>query len=867
MTKKNTIIYQIKIATSLMMTAIMTASCAIDHVFLEGDEVPIRMAVACQDMTRGTSGASSQETAFDSDAKINVTITTSDATPVSICNGAIFTASAPSGGTNTLTPPDPTRPPYYPNGDKTVTIKAFYPSTVNTGTTPFAVQTDQTTQSSSETTDTYKLSDLMTATVTGQVKTAESVNMQFHHRMARITITAKATDENNNVTELLNIESIKLTNVQTQAAYDSNTDTWSGTGATGDITVATTEETEHELSGVALFPAQTIEGKTFIQVVTNKGTANYVVTSKQFQEGYDYTVNLEVGLQNLKMTAAITDWSAASGTATVTKVLKYGLIVDPITESYTYDGTAKEPTVHVTFKQSSTADPVELTKNTDYTVSYYNNTAVGTAIVVVEGKSGTTYAGSASVLAFTIGKATPTLSFTAGSAVSLEFAWNGTYQTVIATGSKYNSKTTWTSSDNSVATVDGDGLVSFSKPGVTTIKMSTDDIGNYEAASAQYTLTINKRSFADHVSITEFGTYNAVYDGNAKEPIPVVYDGGTEGKRLGDGDGYYTISYSNNVNVGTTATVTLTGGGIYYNATTVSRTFSITKATPVITTTATAQTIGLAATYQFDATTTFGTITYSSSDATIASVNSSTGLITGLKAGTATITAAVAAESNWNAAESKTITITVKAMEESWTNVGASTYTCPVTAIYTFEVVGGAGGAYSGTAGGQGGLVKASKKLTEGTVVYIYVGAAGQEGNNASVEGGSNGSGTASGGKSGTRGGGSGGASTEIRIGGTAVGNRQLVAGGGGGSRGRRRGGGDGGSGSSGNYSSPNGESATWSSTGAGGGGGYYGGSQGIMGGAYGGSNYIDSSWTEISNGVSSNGANSGYVKMTYAFE
>ena len=862
MTRKDNILYWI-------VAAALLAGCATEDTILDSDNVPIRLAVTCQEMTRGTSGASSQETAFDANAKINVTITTSDATPVSICSGATFTASAASGGKNTLTPPDQTRPPYYPNGDKTVTIKAYYPSTVNTSTTTFTVQNNQSTSTDSETTDPYKLSDLMTSTVTGQVKTSEDVNLQFQHRMAKITISATVDKTDGENTDPIIITGIQLTNVKTQATYNNATDAWTGSGSTGNITVATAEASEKlsTLSGVALFPAQTITGQTFIQVITDKGTANYAVTSKEFQEGYDYSASLEVGLQNLTMTAAITDWSAASGTATVTKVLKYGLIVEPITQSYTYDGTAKEPTVNVTFKQSSTADPVQLIKDTHYTVSYYNNIAVGTAIVVVEGMAGTTYAGSASVLSFSIGKATPTLSFTAGEAVTLEFDWNSTYQTVIATGSKYNSNTTWTSSDKSVATVDGDGLVSISKPGVTTIKMSTDDRGNFEATSAQYTLTINKRSFMNHVSITEFGTYDTIYNGEAKEPVPVVWDGGTGGKRLGDGDGYYTIAYSNNVNVGSAATVTLTGGGIYYDATTVSKTFNITKVTPVITTSATAQTIGLAATYQFNATTTFGTITYSSSDATIASVNSSTGLITGNKAGTATITAAVASGGNWNAAESKTITITVKAMEETWTNVGSASYTCPVTAIYTFEVVGGAGGAYSGTAGGRGGLVKASKKLTEGTVVYLYVGAAGKEGSGASVDGGTNGSGTASGGKSGTRGGGSGGASSEIRIGGTAVGNRQLVAGGGGGSRGKRRAGGDGGSGSSGNLSSPNGEGATWSSTGAGGGGGYYGGSQGIMGGAYGGSNYVDSSWTEISNGVSSNGANDGYIKVTYAFE
>ena len=868
MKKRNYITYQALTAVTMMATALLGTSCATDRTFLEDDEVPIRMAVACQEMTRGTSGASSQESAFDADAKINVTITTSDATPVSICNGSIFTASAPSGGTNTLNPPDPTRPPYYPNGDKTVTIKAFYPSTVNTGTTSFAVQTDQTTVSTTdETADTYKKSDLMTATVTGQVKTASDVNLQFQHRMAKITVSATATDG-------LTIQSINLANVQTTASYASATDSWSGSGSTGTITVATAEASEKltTLSGVALFPSQAIEGKTFIQVVTNKGTANYAVTSKLFQESYDYTANLEVGLQNLTMTAAITDWNNATGSATVTKVNKYGISIDPISESFTYDGTAKVPaTVTVKFKKAGESDKT-LTLNTDYTLAYYNNTDVGEALIVASGKAGTDYAGSAAVQSYVIGKATPSVTFTDAAPIPVEYDWNGNYTNAIAAGSKYDGVTTWTSSDEDIAAVDGNGLVSIFKPGTVIIKFATDGSGNYEATSAQYTLTITKRSFKNHASITSIGEYTQTYDGTAKEPITVVYDGGTSGTRLFAEQNHYTVNYSNNINAGT-ATITCTGGGTYYDNSVITYNYTITKATPVITMTTDDRTIGLGSTYQCDATTTIGTITYSSSDANIASVNSSTGVVSALKAGTVTITAAVAAGDNWNASTSKTISITVESLEKSWTDAGSSTYPCPATAIYTFEVVGAAGGAYSGAAGGKGGIVKASKKLEAGTIVYIYVGGGGTQGQK--IAGGANGSGTGNGGMSGTGGGGSGGAASEIRIGGTSESNRQIVAGGGGGSLGRRRGGGDGGSSSSGNNSQSDGQDASYRSVGAGGGGGYLGGTQGIFGGAFGGSNYAASGWTVISNGTSTNGATSnsdtniynGYIKVTYEFE
>lgn len=857
MTRRKHIISQTWIAVGTVLTALLLAACAVDRLASADDQV-IRLSVQCQQPTRGVRGAESQLTTFDAGAQINVMITTSDATPVTISNG-VFTATAASGGKNTLTPPDPTRPPYYPNGDKTVTIRAYYPSSITPNTTAFAVATDQTVTNSSESVDSYKKSDLMTAMLTGQARTANEVNLQFQHRMAKMTINATATDN-------LTIQSINLTNVQDNASYDPATDRWTGTGATTDILMAK-EGTEATLSGVALFPAQTIEGKTFIQVVTNKGTANFVVTSKEFQEGHDYRADLEIGLQNLTMTAAITDWNAASGLATVTKVLKYGITIDPVTETFTYDGTQKTPSnVVVKFVQSGQQDQV-LNEGTDYTLDYYNNTDVGEALIVAAGKG--SYAGSAAVQSFYIGKANPIVSFTNGGSVSREYTWNDTYSSTLSDNSKYDGIATWRSSDAAVASVDGNGLVSINKPGTTTIRFTTDGSGNYEPASAQYTLTISKRSFKNHVSITTVGTYSNTYNTEAKEPVPVVWDGGTGGKRLGDNEGYYTVSYSNNVNAGT-ATVTCTGGGTFYDNTAATYNFTINKATPVITMTTTARTIGIGAGFQCDATTTYGTVTYSSSNTNVATVNSS-GYVSAERAGTTTITASVAAGDNWNAATAKTISVTVQTQDENWSYTGAvQTYTCPATAIYTFEVVGAAGGNYSNGLGGKGGIVKASKKLTAGTVISVYVGGAGK--NAYSGTGGINGSDTGYGGTSASNGGGSGGACSEIRINGA----REIVAGGGGGSSGRGRSGKDGGSSSSGNFTAAYGESATYTTTGGGGGGGYYGGKQGNwMGGGYGGSNYAASGWTVISSGTSKNGATSrsdtnvynGYVKMTYEFE
>jgi hypothetical protein len=101
----------------------------------------------------------------------------------------------------------------------------------------------------------------------------------------------------------------------------------------------------------------------------------------------------------------------------------------------------------------------------------------------------------------------------------------------------------------------------------------------------------------------------------------------------------------------------------------------------------------------------------------------------------------------------------------------------------TFDVFGAAGGTGGGTVPGQGadgGQATATLPLTPGASVQVNVGCAGANaGPSAGGNGGFNGGG-AGGAGSGASGGGGGGAS-DVRIGGTALGDRVLLAGGGGG--------------------------------------------------------------------------------------
>ena len=98
------------------------------------------------------------------------------------------------------------------------------------------------------------------------------------------------------------------------------------------------------------------------------------------------------------------------------------------------------------------------------------------------------------------------------------------------------------------------------------------------------------------------------------------------------------------------------------------------------------------------------------------------------------------------------------------------TFTAPVTGAYAIDVYGAQGGNSSQYSGGLGSRVQASYNLTAGQTINLYVG---QQPSNAT--GGWNG-----GGNSGGSGQGGGGAS-DIRVGGTALSNRVVVAAGGGG--------------------------------------------------------------------------------------
>ena len=234
-------------------------------------------------------------------------------------------------------------------------------------------------------------------------------------------------------------------------------------------------------------------------------------------------------------------------------------------DTYTYDGTAKEPTV--TVKDGDT----EIAAS-EYTVAYTHNTNAGSGAtgptVTITDKAGGNYAVSG-VQTFTIKKASLTVkandvSAIYGSLPVYTFSYTGfiegeTAETAITTPPTVSCE--YPSVHNDVGTYD--------------IVPSGGEAPNYELTyvegACKGTLTVDPKTVKDNpdteagesavtIELSGIPEDGYVYDGTAKEPTVTVKDGDTV-----IDDDEYTVGYSNNTNAGTEATVTITDntGGNY----------------------------------------------------------------------------------------------------------------------------------------------------------------------------------------------------------------------------------------------------------------------------------------------------------------
>lgn len=741
------ILQWISYATILLQVMVITSCAKEDWDWLVGTTINV---VAVQETTR--SGSDIQTGTFEAGQSINAYFS-QGSTPLGKTDGTAITltAEAPSGGKNVLYPDLQV---YYPSTGS-VDVYALYPQSVTSGSKSFSVEADQTNPND------YKASDLMWASVYGQEKTANDVNLQFAHKMAKISIDVTGM-------EGVLIKSVKLINTVREIALTDIAKSTralgalaSATAANSEITIATSSETngEESLSGSVLFPPQPIQND-FIEVTTNYGTTKFS-TDKTFSGGTAYKASLTITRQIIGFTTTITDWTADNGTIAVPPGSSAGLkIADIPVQDYT--GSAIEPNLTIEYTLNSVK--YDLVKDVDYELTFFNNVNQGTATIIINGlvdevkyKSGDVAKQDAAVAigklraikSFTIKAAEGSISYPDNNAKkTVEYQYNQTVDNALEKNGG-DGTFTYESTDPTVAKVSESGVVTILKVGTTTIKAHMADDGNYTAANAQYELEVTARKIkaaytANPKEIDISLSYNSVtYNGQAFTPQVVVTD---KGRTLQAGT-HYNVAYANNTNQGT-ASVTIRGTGNYSNADAdaVTMSFTIGNVTPTITMNTDAITLPIGFTATRLASTNFGTVTYSSDDAGKATFID--GVIRAIAEGTTTVKATVAADAsnaNWTT-QTKSISVTVVQSYWSYSYTPAvQAWTCPLTGVYRLEAFGAQGGTseVGGFNGGRGAHVEGQLKVTKGQTLYIYVGQKGEEIHDKSAsQGGWNGGGT-----------------------------------------------------------------------------------------------------------------------------
>ena len=308
------------------------------------------------------------------------------------------------------------------------------------------------------------------------------------------------------------------------------------------------------------------QAKTPTVTVTLNGTT----LSKDTDYTVDYAGNTDVGTA----TVTVTGKNNYKGTQTANFYIKVDeFIVTLSQDEYTYTGLAITPESNEVVVKTATNGSL-LTENNDYTFECTNNTDVGTATVTVTGKG--RYDEKKATTHFTIvPKAVDSLDITLG---EHSYIYDGTAKVPTVT----------VKDGNQILTLNTNYTVSYSNninAGEATVTVTGK--GNYagtktanftiaEANLAEYSMLLLGSYEEGFGLITIFtgrldtASYTYTYDGTEKKPNTTLFyaatqDGltnNTNRKKLVRGVDY-TVDYSDNVNIGDEAMVTVTGTGNY----------------------------------------------------------------------------------------------------------------------------------------------------------------------------------------------------------------------------------------------------------------------------------------------------------------
>lgn len=477
-------------------------------------------------------------------------------------------------------------------------------------------------------------------------------------------------------------------------------------------------------------------GGSFTVTYGGSGNGTIVVTS-------DANTLHEARSQSL--TVKTTKGGTVEKTITVAQAMKpYIDLTNAVVTAanQTYSGSAKTPTP--TVKLNGTTIP-----STGYDVTYSDNTNAGTATITITGKGD--YTGTATGT-FTIAKANPT--YTAPVAMT-NLTYNGSSKYLTTAGS--------TSHGTIYYSLDGTNWYTTRRTRTnagtyTSYWKLTGDANHNDVASTSITTTIAKASG----SVTTAPTAKSVtYNGSSQALINAGSGTGTMYYR-------YKLSTSSTWSSWSTSVPSRTDAGTYnieyYAAASTnyeqsstgslnvtmakaSRTLSFSNPTTVV-----APSGNVTNTATPSAGASDGTITYSISSTTYATINSSSGKVTAKTSeGSATVTATISEGTNYLSASASYVI-------RVFSTVHAFAYTGNVQSLnlpagtYKLQVWGAQGGSNAAAssygitaqAGGKGGYSEGILTIGEDKTVYVFVGGQGGSSDNGGWNGGGGGSGSSS---------------------------------------------------------------------------------------------------------------------------
>ena len=317
---------------------------------------------------------------------------------------------------------------------------------------------------------------------------------------------------------------------------------------TGTMDSPTYAITAKALTGAAitLYPlANPVYDGTVKEPPVQKVTVGGQVYTSGYTVSYSNNINVETATVKPTVTVSSDGTSTFSGSASTTFVIQPKPLADDMvtlnTTSYTYDGTAKEPTATVV-DTSLPAALQTLTPGTDYTITYSpDHTTPGEKVATITGQGN--FKGSVTKTYTIVGASGVTITLPEAT-----YTYNGAEHKPVVTVKK----------GDDLLTLNTDYTVAYSaniNAGIATITVT--GIGNYDFTQTK-TFTIGKKPMTDAMVTLTGAPFT--YNGSVQKPAVTVSDGSPSIISASD----YTISNDGNINAGNyTVTVTATSTGNY----------------------------------------------------------------------------------------------------------------------------------------------------------------------------------------------------------------------------------------------------------------------------------------------------------------